>query len=88
MNEARSAHEKMTTMLRENGFDRIDVKRIRSLCYLLITANGETHVYIDSKGTRKEYRHAWQARDWLVNTFGISPSKVHVETIKPRTEIG
>ena len=88
MKETRDAHEKMTTILRENAFDRIDVKRIGSVCYLIITANGETHVYNDSNGMRKEYRHAWQARDWLIKTFGISPNLVHVETIKPRAREG
>ncbi|NJK92778.1 MAG: hypothetical protein HC904_13730 [Blastochloris sp.] len=42
--------------------------------YLTITYQQETHVYSSKDGKRKDYRHAWQIKDWLKSRFGIEPA--------------
>ena len=75
------AHERMISALQEKRYERIEIKRLGPDCYLLITCGGETNALVDRHGTRKVYRHAWQAREWLEKTFGIEPETIHVEKL-------
>ena len=81
MKTAQQAHEDMLAVLREKTFERLVIKRLDSRCYLVITSEGEAHVFGDRKGERREYRHAWQVRDWLLESFNIPPESVPVERI-------
>lgn len=74
-------HERMMTALREQTFERLGIRRLGSQCYLLVTRGGETHVFVDRHGRQKTYRHAWQVREWLENSFGIHPATVGI--VKP-----
>lgn len=81
MKTALQAHEDMLVALREKTFERLVIKRLDTTCYLVITSEGEAHVFLDRKGERGEYRHAWQVRDWLLKSFNIPPESVPVERI-------
>ena len=81
MKTANQAHEDMLAALREKTFERLVIKRMDSRCFLVITSEGEAHVFLDRKGERREYRHAWQVRDWLLEAFNIPPESVPVERI-------
>ena len=74
-------HETMMVALRERTYERLEIKRRGSTCYLVIAFDGEAHVFVNHKGERKEYRHAWQVRDWLMTTFDIPADSVPVEQI-------
>jgi hypothetical protein len=79
MAPADKQHERMLTALREKTFTGLRITRFGAICYLIITVDGESHVFADERGKRKEYRHAWQVREWLETTFSIPPNSVPVE---------
>ena len=81
MKTAQQSHDEMLIALREKTFERLVIKRLGSVCYLVVTSEGEAHVFGDRKGERKEYRHAWQVREWLTESFNIPPESVPVELI-------
>jgi hypothetical protein len=82
MKVAQQAHADMLAALREKTFERLVIKRLDSTCYLVIAYEGKAHVFGDSNGKRIEYRHAWQVRDWLQESFDIPPESVPVERIR------
>ena len=81
MTPARQMHESMMAALRERSFRCLEIKRLGSTCYLVITIDDEAHVFVNRIGERSEYRHAWQVRNWLMSNFGIPPESVPVEVI-------
>ena len=83
MTDAHRLHEEMLSALRDKKFERLAIKRFDEKCYLIIVLEGHSHVFSDHAGAKKEYRHAWQVRDWLKAAFGISPDSVAVEKIRP-----
>jgi len=80
MKTEQQSEEDILTALRENTFERLLIRRLRSQCYLIITIGDTAHVLCDSKGISKQYRHAWQIREWLKDSFGIQPELVPVES--------
>lgn len=83
MTESHRLHEEMLSALREKRFERLAIKRFDESCYLIIAIAGREHVFADHAGKKKEYRHAWQIRDWLKTSFDVSPDSVPVELIRP-----
>jgi hypothetical protein len=58
-------------------FERIVVTRSHAVwLILLITADGQTLIHANRDGRHKEYRHAWQAKEWLAERFGIADVEV------------
>ena len=82
MKTDQQSEEDMIAALRENTFERLMIRRLRSQCYLIITIGDAAHVLCDSNGVSKQYRHAWQIREWLQDSFGILPELVPVESIQ------
>jgi hypothetical protein len=83
MTAAHQLHKEMVSALREKTFQRLTIKRLGEKCYLVVVVAGRAHVFADHAGEKKEYRHAWQIRDWLKRSFDISPDSVAVEPIDP-----
>ena len=55
--------------LRARSFETLAIKRIDRECYLVVTIAGTARVLTDRKGDRMMFRHAWQVRDWLQDSF-------------------
>jgi hypothetical protein len=83
MTPAHQLHDEMLSALREKKFERLAIRRFDDRCYLIIVVAGHSHVFADHAGEKKEYRHAWQIREWLKTSFDVPPDSVPVELIRP-----
>ncbi|HAW52256.1 MAG TPA: hypothetical protein DCX54_08015 [Flavobacteriales bacterium] len=71
----------MHDVLEKKSYSKLLIKRFEHRCYLLIYNENSAHIYTDNNGKRKEYRHAWQIREWLQEKFGIDANEIQVEKI-------
>ncbi|MDH3349870.1 MAG: hypothetical protein OEM02_17415 [Desulfobulbaceae bacterium] len=71
----------MNEALEKKTYSKLLIKRLEHRCYLLIYIENSSHIYTDIQGKRKEYRHAWQIKEWLQEKFGIDTTEVQVEKI-------
>ncbi|NJK93294.1 MAG: hypothetical protein HC904_16675 [Blastochloris sp.] len=69
-------------MLEERLYEELVISRAGDYCDLLITVSGQTHAYCDPKGKQKEYRHAWQIKQWLSDRYAIDPASIKYKEIK------
>jgi hypothetical protein len=69
-------------VLEKRSFETLSIIRASEECFLLIALDGDSHVYSDKKGKKKQYRHAWQIKQWLQSRFGIDPATIEVKEIK------
>lgn len=83
MTDAHKLHDEVIAALRERRYERLVIKRFESKHYLVVTANGRSYVFADHAGNKKEYRHAWQIRSWLEETFAIPGETAIIEMITP-----
>ncbi|MGJ8638248.1 MAG: hypothetical protein ACSHYA_02550 [Opitutaceae bacterium] len=59
-------------ILENQDFDSLSINRVHGMCYLIVEYQGNKHVLTDEKGRRKEYRHAWQIKQWLAERYGLT----------------
>lgn len=71
-----SVHFQQIEALNIGHFSKLTIVRYNIICHLLITSNDETHVFLNEQGKPKEYRHAWQIKDWLIENFKISEDQI------------
>ena len=72
-------YPRMIAKLQDAECSDLSIRRFGSDCYLIVVVDGVPHVFTDSKGKRKVYRHVWQIREWLESTYGIQRDSVPVE---------
>jgi len=71
-----ATHQVQIQALENNSYERLFIRRIRSSCWLIIGIDGEDHAFVNKFGEAPDFRHAWQAREWLQERFGIDPESV------------
>ena len=71
----------MHDVLEKKSYSKLLIKRLEHRCYLLIYIDNSAHIYTDDNGKRKEYRHAWQIKEWLQEKFAIDANEIQVEKI-------
>jgi hypothetical protein len=69
-------------ILKNKGYDALWVCRTGKVCSLIIVSNGISHVYSDSHGKTREFRHAWQIKQWLHQRYDIEIDTLEVKTFK------
>jgi hypothetical protein len=74
-------HHLLMEALESRSYKRLQVNRMGRKCWLIVTLDDGTHVFVDRLGKRVEYSHAWQVREWLKNRFGIPESDVPVDVV-------
>ena len=65
-------------ILKSRDYDSLWVSRTGKLCSLIIEVYGEGHVYSDSEGKTRQFRHAWQIKEWLHQKYGIEIENLEV----------
>ena len=69
-------------ILRTREYKELWVCRTGKACSLVVVANGESHVYSDAQGKTRQFRHAWQIKEWLHQKFGIEIDKLEVKNFR------
>jgi hypothetical protein len=71
-------------ILKTKGYDALWVCRTRKVCSLIVVANGTSHVYSDSLGKTREFRHAWQIKEWLYQKYDIEYD-IEIDALEVKT---
>ena len=67
-------------------FERLVVARSHDVwLILLIAADGRTLIHANRDGRHKEYRHVWQAKEWLAERFGMTEIEVEYRSWQERS---
>ena len=63
--------EELAAIIEAGTYERLVVRRLNERWFLLtIDPSGETLTHANRDGRHKEYRHSWQATDWIRQRFG------------------
>ena len=69
--------DEFAALVEAGDFERIAVAQSHAVwILLLITSDGRALIHANRDGRHKRYRHAWQAKGWLAERFGIAESEV------------
>jgi len=77
-----ATHKRFLDVLESKSYEGLRIVRYGRECCLVVTTGGEDHCFVTREGKRATYRHAWQIREWLQESFGIDADAVPVESIK------
>ena len=71
--------KELEQLLFQREYERIVLKRIHSLFYMIIhVSDGTSLLHYNKEGRPKEYRYAEQAKEWLERKFGIVEVEVEL----------
>ena len=71
------ATKELAALVETGEFERLVIVQSHTIWKLfVITTEGKTLIHANKNGQHKEYRHAWQAAEWVADRFGISEVKV------------
>ena len=74
--EDKEYSENLHNLLENKSFRNLEIKRIDNTCYLIIHVEKNSHVLTNSNGKQKQFRHAWQVKEWLEEKYDISTSSI------------
>jgi len=67
-------------LVEAGDFERVVVARSHAVWVLMLVASdGQPLIHANRDGRHKEYSHAWQAKSWLAERFGMAESEIEVE---------
>ena len=76
------SHHLLMEALRSRTYERLQVKRYGDRCCLILQIGGRGRTFVNRFGECVWYRHAWQVRDWLRDTFAIPTNEVEVDVVQ------
>ena len=69
-------------ILRTQEYQELWVCRTGKVCRLVVVANGKSHIYSDTQGKTREFRHAWQIKEWLHQKYDIEIKQLEIKTFQ------
>ena len=76
--------EELAAIIEAGRYERLVVRCLNERWFLLaIDPSGETLIHANQDGRHKEYRHSWQATDWVRQRFGMVDVAVEEPPARP-----
>lgn len=74
-------HQEQVVALAKGDYESLAVNRLQRSCYLIIYRNDAAHVLVNAEGRAQTFRHVWQVKDWLQQSFGTVVEHLEVNNL-------